>query len=106
MVGPELTGVFAMQKGDSVAVYKTQEMYAFAATIDGDGQQHLDKHLYAMGLESVGVFEASGCDVFENRMRSVGKYVSGTVFQVGHGATHDISPRIVHDPQIRTAQDW
>lgn len=98
-MGPELTGVFAMEKGVGGTPYQTQEMYAFAVTTDDAAQQRLREHLSANQYEAVGVFEASGCAVFENRMRQVGKYVSGTVFQVGHGATKDIVPLVIYSPE-------
>ena len=106
MVGPELTGVFAMQKHEGAMPYHTQEMYAFAATTDADAQQRLREHLHAEQLEAVGVFEASGCDVFEDRMRHIGKYVSGTIFQVGHGATRDILPHVIYDPEMNYPEGW
>ncbi len=105
-MGPELTGVFAMQKGIGMAPYKTQEMYAFAATTDDAAQQRLREHLSAKQYEAVGVFEASGCDVFEAQMRHIGSYVSGTIFQVGHGATTDILPQVIYDPQMDYPEGW
>lgn len=105
-MGPELTGVFAMRKGVGATPYVSQEMYAFAATTDANAQQRLREHLSAEQLEAVGVFAASGCEVFENRMRHIGGYVSGSVFQVGHGATTDILPQVIYDPEMDYPEDW
>lgn len=105
-MGPELAGVFAMEKGFSAASHRSREIFAFVATIDTAGQQRLREHLNAIDLEQVGVFEASGCTVFEDRMRYVGRYVSGTVFQVGHGASKDILPRVIYDPNMDYPEGW
>lgn len=55
----------------------------------------------------MGKFEATGCDVFEKRVAFLlGRYVAGTVFQVGFGATRGVLPAVIYDPELDYPADW
>lgn len=100
-MGPELTGVLAMEKGTGAGAFQDNEMFAFAITDDDLAREKLSEHMIEEGLERVGVFAASGDKVFEERVAFlIGKRVAGSVFQVGHGATKNILPRVIHDPNM------
>lgn len=105
-MGPELKGTLAMSKGAGAKAYEEQEMLAFVATADELGAQKLEEYLSDNELEAVGVFQASGCEVFARTARELGQYAAGSVFRVGHCATTDVPPEMIYNPQSEYSPDW
>lgn len=104
-MGPKLEGVFAMKKDAQTAAFQTAEMYSFVATTDDAAKSRLDGHLQEEGYVVVGTFKTED-DVFKDHMRLVGRYVAGSVFQLGHGASTNILPKVIYDPNLDHPADW